>query len=148
MDKRERKTRLMEIIEMVNECIVSVSEYDAKYLNTAKEKIDDLEEHLQLKSLMPQNFDAVEMFQDIMIDYFNNDDSIVELIGIIENFTDEVREHIEEMNDGVRKEEWEEFFSNLECIEDALDINANGIEDVEGYEDALIGIKNTLEDLI
>ena len=122
MDKRELKVRVKEIINAIDESIETIED-SKSILDEAKEKLDDLEGYLDLNSIMPSyGFDSDEIFQNILEEYFENDDEITNIISDIESLRSDIEEHISEMSEGARREQWEELQYELSSIEDILDI--------------------------
>lgn len=148
MDKRERKTRLKNIIKMVNEGIVSVEEGAKVVIGTAQDKINDLGDYLEVHCIEPPCFDTDEMIKEILIDYFDNDTEVTEIKNEIQSLKEDILEHTEEMREGSNKDEWEDFYSSLESVDEVLDVHEQNIEDVDSFIENMGQLKNNLEDLI
>ena len=148
MDKRERKSRLKDIIKDIDKTIGWLETDAKKTIKTIQGKIDDLSWCLEMNCLMPDSFDTDEMMKDILVEYFDYDEDIIEIKGGIDSLREDVYGHIEEMKDGSNKEEWEEFYSNLEYVEDIIDIKEQEITDVEDFIENMKELKNRLEDLV
>lgn len=148
MNKRERKSSLKDIVKMIDENLVYIEGNATGIIGQAQQKIEDLALFLEENCIMPENFDAEEMKKEILVDYFDNDEDIQEILGSIESFREEVYEHIGEMREGANKEEWEEFYANLEYIEDIVNIEEQEISDIETYIENMEQLKRDLEDLI
>lgn len=148
MNKRERKSRLKDIVSMID-INLGYIEGDAKdIVGQAQQKIEDLAWFLEENCIMPESFDAEEMKKEVLVDYFGNDEDIQEILGNIESLREEVYEYIGEMREGANKEEWEEFYTNLEYIEDIVNIEEQEISDIETYIENMEQLKRDLEDLI
>lgn len=148
MNKREFKVRVKEIIDAIDESIKYIEENSKPMLDEAKEKLDDLEEYLDYHCINPDGFDSEEVFQSILEDYFENENEILNIIGDIENLRIDIEEHISDMPEGDKREQWEELEYEISSMEDILDIQNNNIEDVDGFIDNLCELKNQLFDLI
>lgn len=148
MNKRERKSRLKDIINMIGKSLNHVKDDANEVIGKAQEKIDDLSWYLEEKCIVPESFDAEEMKKEILVDYFDNDEDVIEIKDEIESFREDVYEHVEEMREGLNKEEWEEFYSNLEQIEDIIDIDEQEISDIDTFIDNMEQLKRDLEDLL
>lgn len=148
MNKRERKSRLKDIVKTIDVAIVSIEKNAKNIIGQAQEKIEDLSWYLEENCIMPSDFDAEEMIKNILVDYFENDDEVQEIIGLIEELREEVSEHIEEMREGSNKEEWEDFYYNMEYIENVIDIEEQGIDSVDCFIDNMNQLKDDLENLI
>lgn len=147
MDKRERKARLKDIIKMIDESFSSI-EGAKKIIDKAEEKIDDLVWYFEENCIMPNSFDAEEMMKEILVDYFDNDDEIIAIRSDIQSLRDDVYEHIGEMRESSNKEEWEYFYSNLEYIEDIIDIEEQEITKVDEFIENMDELKNRIQELI
>lgn len=147
MDKRERKARLKEIIELVDEAIEMVKGTPYDIFEEAKDKLEDTFDYMESNCIVPEGFDPEELMVGMIKDYFDNDDEILNLVGQIEGFREEVEERIGEMREGVNKEEWEDFLYNLDNIEEVIDVEGAYITDIESYIEALQELKNNLENL-
>ena len=148
MNKREFKVRVKEIIESIDESIKYIEENSKPMLDEAKEKLDNLEEYLDYHCINPDGFDSEELLQEILEDYFENDNEIINIVSDIESLRDDIQEHIDEMSEGTRKEEWEELHYELCGMELILDVSENGADDVDSYIDNMRELKNQLFDLI
>ena len=147
MDKRERKARLKEIITMIDESLVSIED-TKKFMKETEKKIDDLSWYFEMHCITPNSFDTEKMIQEILVDYFDNDNEIIEIRSDIQSLREEVYEHIDEMKDGANKEEWESFYSELEYIEDIIDIEEQEISSVEGFIENMKQLKIQLQNLV
>lgn len=148
MDKRERKSRLKDIIEAIDESVVSIEGFDKRLMVKTQKKIYDLYLHLENHCIVPDSFDPDEMMKEILVDYFNNDEDIIEIRDSIEGLKDDTYDHIDEMKEGSNKEEWEEFYSNLEYIDDIIDFEEQEISNVEEFIENMKELKSRLNDLI
>ena len=148
MNKREFKVRVKEIIESIDESIKYIEENSKPMLDEAKEKLDDLEGYLDYHCINPDGFDSEEVFQSILEDYFENEGEILNIIGNIVNLRIDIEEHISDMSEGARKEEWEELHYELCGMELILDVSENGADDVDSYIDNMCELKNQLFDLM
>lgn len=148
MDKRERKTRLKEIIEAIDKSIVSIEGFDKRLMVETQKKIDDLYGYLENHCIVPDSFDPDEMMKEILVDYFNNDEDIIEIRDSIEGLKEDTYDHIDEMKEGSNKEEWEEFYSNLEYIDDIIDFEEQEISNVKEFIENMKELKSRLNDLI
>ena len=148
MDKRERKTRLKEIIEVIDKSIIGIEKFDKRLMLETQKKIDDLYGYLDNHCIVPDGFDPDEMMKEILADYFNNDEEIMEIIGDIESLKEDTYDHIDEMRESSNKEEWEEFYSNLEYIDDVIDFEEQEISNVEEFIENMKELKSRLNDLM
>ena len=148
MNKREFKVRVKEIIDAIDESIKYIEENSKPMLDEAKEKLDDLEGYLDYHCINPSGFDSEELLQEILEDYFENDNEIINIVSDIESLRDDIQEHIDEMSEGTRKEEWEELHYELCGMELILDVSENGADNVDSYIDNMCELKNQLFDLM
>ena len=148
MNKREFKVRVKEIIDAIDVAIKYIEENSKPMLDGAKEKLDDLEEYLDYHCINPDGFYSEEVFQNILEDYFENENEIINIVSDIESLRDDIQEHIDEMSEGTRKEEWEELHYELCGMELILDVSENGADDVDSYIDNMCELKNQLFDLM
>ena len=88
------------------------------------------------------------MMKEILVDYFNNDEDIIEIRDSIEGLKEDTYDHIDEMKEGSNKEEWEEFYSNLEYIDDIIDFEEQEISNVKEFIENMKELKSRLNDLI
>ena len=66
----------------------------------------------------------------------------------IEELTNDVYDHINEMENNSSKKEWEQFFSNIEFIEDIINFEDQGINTVEQFIDHMKKLKTNLQNLV
>lgn len=90
------------------------------------------------------------MKSDILIEYIDNSSIIEEFIDEISNLKEEIYDEFTEMKEGSnRREEWEEFYYNLEDCEPDLVVGYDAeIYDMEALKDKLEEAKTDLENLI
>jgi len=148
MDKKERNSRLKDIVEAIDKSINGIEKYEKKIMKETYEKIDDLYCYLEDRCIVPNSFDTEKMMQEILDDYFTHDEEIMDIKRDIEELTNDVYEHINEMEDGSNKEEWERFFSNIEFIEDIICIQYENINTVEKFIEHMKKLKSDLESLM
>ena len=148
MDKRERKSRLKEILGQVEEVIELVKGTPSDLFEEAREKLEELEGFLEVNCITPDDFDIELLLQNMIKDYFDNDNEVIDMLSQIESYKEEVEEHIEGMREGANKEEWQDFHAELDCIEEVVDIELNDISDIADYIEALEELKDNLENLI
>lgn len=148
MDKRERKSRLKDIIEKIDKSIIGIEKFDKKLMEETYEKIDDLFCYLEDKCIVPNSFDTEKMMQEILDDYFTHDEEIMDIKKDIEELTNDVYDHINEMENNSSKKEWEQFFSNIEFIEDIINFEDQGINTVEQFIDHMKKLKTNLQNLV
>lgn len=148
MDKRERKSRLKDIIEMVDKCIIGIEQHDKVLMTEAHKRIEDLHWYLEENCIVPDSFDPEEMMKEILVDYFGYDREILDIRKDIECLADDIYDHMEEMEEGSNREEWEEFCDHLERLGGFLYIKEQKIKDIEEFIKHMKELKSELQDLI
>ena len=148
MDKRERKSRLKDIVGAIDQRVADIEKYDKGLMTKTEKKIDELCCHLENHCIVPDSFRPEEMMNEIIADYFSNDEDIMEIRGSIESLKEDTYHHIDEMKEGSNKEEWQEFYSNLEYIDDVIDFEEQEISNVEEFIENMKELKSNLESLI
>ena len=148
MDKRERKSRLKDIIKMVDKCIVDTEKHDKALMIETQEKIEDLHWYFEQNCIVPDSFDPEEMMKEILVDYFNHDTQIVRIRKNIEFLADDICDHMKEMEEGSNREDWEEFYDHLTYLSGFLYIEENEINNIEEFMKNINELKNGLQDLI
>ena len=148
MDKKERNSRLKDIVEAIDKSINGIEKYEKKIMKETYEKIDDLYCYLEDRCIVPNSFDTEKMMQEILDDYFTHDEEIMDIKRDIEELTNDVYDHINEMENNSSKEEWEQFFSNIEFIEDIICIQYENINTLEKFIEHMKKLKSDLESLM
>ena len=148
MNKTERKQRIKDIIDLIDERIVNIKE-DKNMIDKAFEKVEDLNWYLEENCLTPDDFDAEDLKMSILNDYVEGTADLDAITSEIDYLKEEVQETFEEMKEGsFRREEWEEFYYNLEDYDNALDMYDNDIDTTDELLDKLDDLKTSLENLI
>lgn len=148
MNKSERKERLKDIVRMIDDTIYAV-ECDKGTIDEAFKKIEDLAWFLDENCMCPRDFDAEDMKTDILEEYIDANSNIEEFMDEITSLSEEIYEEFLEMKEGSsRREEWEEFYYNLEDCDISLDVRDNEIYDIDDLVQRLDNIKADIRDLI
>ena len=131
MDKRELKKRLKNIVGAIDNCIIEIEEYDKKFMDKTEKKIDELCCYLENHCIVPNSFHPEEMLKDIVIDYFNHDNKIIEIRREIVSLTEDVYEHLTKMNEGSTKKEWERLYQSILFMEEIINFKEQETKNVE-----------------
>lgn len=148
MNRIEINERIKHIIVLIDNAIYDV-DADSITIDEVFKKIEDLNWCLEENFMSIDSFDAEDMKADILIEYIDNSSIIEEFIDEISNLKEEIYDEFTEMKEGSnRREEWEEFYYNLEDCEPNLDVHDAEIYDIEALKDKLEEAKTDLENLI
>ena len=148
MNKNERKSRLKEIIRGIDVSIESINGSTRKLMTQFEEKLDDLTGFLNDNCIVPDDYDEAVIFTNVFADIMDNDEDLGYVFSSIEELKDDVDDHISDMNEGVRREEWEDFSDQLDGLVEEFDIQEQGIESLDDYIERLKNLKITLNDLM
>ena len=148
MNKREFEKKIKNII-------INIDDY-LRWFDSTTGNIDEaitlignLSWHFEEHCITPDSWNENVLIQDMLIDFFDNDDSIIEILNLIENTRGSLRNFIVNLSDDSDKaDKWENIYDRLWNIEGRLDIIENNIVSTSGYKQALKELKETLEELI
>ena len=148
MNKREFEKKIKNII-------VNIDDY-LRWFDSTTGNIDEaitlmgnLSWHFEEHCITPDSWNENVLIQDMLIDFFDNDDSIIEILNLIEDTRGSLRSFIDNLSDDSDKaDKWENIYDRLWNVEGRLDIIENDIFSTSSYRQALKELKETLEELI
>ena len=148
MDKRKLKSELKNIVEIIGNYIENIEKFDEEFMTGIEDKIDELHWLLEKHCLVPDSFDPEKIISDIIFDYFNHEQEIIRIRKDINNLTDDVYNHIQEMKEGSNKCEWEKLYSNIKSAEEVINFKENEIKNIVEFIKYMKKLKSNLESLI
>lgn len=92
-------------IEQMNEIVgkidvmIDALESEEEMVQTAFNMVGDLDIYLTDKDLLPNGFDADEMMADILIEYWNNQEEVQEVVDMLDEFHQDVFNYLMENED-------------------------------------------------
>lgn len=148
MNKREFEKKIKNII-------INIDDY-LRWFDSTTGNIDEaitlmgnLSWHFEEHCITPDSWNENVLIQDMLIDFFDNDDSIIEILNLIEDTRGSLRNFIDNLSDDSDKaDKWENIYDRLWNVEGRLDIIENDIFSTSSYRQALKELKETLEELI
>lgn len=148
MDKRERKVRLKEIINALSELVVTLNDQVTPLMDEVEKRLSSLAELLEANFIVPSDFDESELYQSILSECLEYHEDLKDVISMIEEFRDEVHDVIDEMNDGARRDEWTEFYDQLDGVEQTLSFSDSGAETMDDVIQNIKDLQENLSDLV
>lgn len=148
MNKREFEKKIKNII-------INIDDY-LRWFDSTTGNIDEaitlignLSWHFEEHCITPDSWNENVLIQDMLINFFDNDDSIIEILNLIEDTRGSLRNFIDNLSDDSDKaDKWENIYDRLWNVEGRLDIIENDIFSTSSYRQALKELKETLEELI
>jgi uncharacterized coiled-coil DUF342 family protein len=148
MDKRERTVRLKEIINALSELVVTLNDQVTPLMDEVEKRLSSLAELLEANFIVPSDFDESELYQSILSECLEYHEDLKDVISMIEEFRDEVHDVIDEMNDGTRRDEWTEFYDQLDGVEQTLSFSDSGAETMDDVIQNIKDLQENLSDLV
>ena len=148
MDKRERTVRLKEIINALSELVVTLNDQVTPLMDEVEKRLSSLAELLEANFIVPSDFDESELYQSILSECLEYHEDLKDVISMIEEFRDEVHDVIDEMNDGARRDEWTEFYDQLDGVEQTLSFSDSGAETMDDVIQNIKDLQENLRDLV
>lgn len=148
MDKRERTVRLKEIINALSELVVTLNDQVTPLMDEVEKRLSSLAELLEANFIVPSDFDESELYQSILSECLEYHEDLKDVISMIEEFRDEVHDVIDEMNDGARRDEWTEFYDQLDGVEQTLSFSDSGAETMDDVIQNIKDLQENLSDLV
>lgn len=148
MNKRERTSQLKEIIKEIENQMPVVEGKLNDLLEPVVDRINDLQDSINELDLIQDTFDGAELIDDITVLVIDSCGEINDIKEMLENFKYEISDTIDEMNEGQRLDEWQEFYDEIENIESLIDTYGNDITTIEELIDSMGELKNGLTDLL
>ena len=148
MNKRERTLKAKDIIKSIDTYLKGFDSIE-NVIGTGLAKVEGLFDYLESNCLVPDSFEPDEMKQEILRDYFENDSELLDITQHIEELREEVNEQIYQMSENnSRRDSWEEFYNEMEFIEDIIDINENEITSIYEIKENIGILKERIENLL
>lgn len=148
MNKRERTVRLKEIINALSELVVTLNDQVTPLMDEVEKRLSSLAELLEANFIVPSDFDESELYQSILSECLEYHEDLKDVISMIEEFRDEVHDVIDEMNDGTRRDEWTEFYDQLDGVEQTLSFSDSGAETMDDVIQNIKDLQENLSDLV
>ena len=148
MNKRERTVRLKEIINALSELVVTLNDQVTPLMDEVEKRLSSLAELLEANFIVPSDFDESELYQSILSECLEYHEDLKDVISMIEEFRDEVHDVIDEMNDGARRDEWTEFYDQLDGVEQTLSFSDSGAETMDDVIQNIKDLQENLRDLV
>lgn len=148
MNKRERTVRLKEIINALSELVVTLNDQVTPLMDEVEKRLSSLAELLEANFIVPSDFDESELYQSILSECLEYHEDLKDVISMIEEFRDEVHDVIDEMNDGARRDEWTEFYDQLDGVEQTLSFSDSGAETMDDVIQNIKDLQENLSDLV
>lgn len=145
MNKREVKFEIKRIIDAINE-ILEDWEYRTEKLSQCINQIIDTEQLLDDCILHVDSFDAQEIIRDMIVDFFDSENDYTNMKEIFNDLIDMLDEDASE--EGAKGKKAQEYLDELNGIYFEFDTHEGNIDDLDGMEDLLIGIKNDLSNYL
>lgn len=108
-------------IEQMNEIVgkidvmIDALEKEEETVQTGMDKIEELDLYLTDKDLIPNGFDAEELAQEVLMEYWNNQEEVQEVVELLDEFCTDVFNHLMDIS-GTDEEEEE----NLESLHEDI----------------------------
>ena len=120
--------------EKIKNIIVNIDDY-LRWFDSTTGNIDEaitlmgnLSWHFEEHCITPDSWNENVLIQDMLIDFFDNDDSIIEILNLIEDTRGSLRNFIDNLSDDSDKaDKWENIYDRLWNVEGRLDIIENDI---------------------
>ena len=113
-----------------------------------EKRLSSLAELLEANFIVPSDFDESELYQSILSECLEYHEDLKDVISMIEEFRDEVHDVIDEMNDGARRDEWTEFYDQLDGVEQTLSFSDSGAETMDDVIQNIKDLQENLSDLV
>lgn len=116
-------------IEQMNEIVgkidvmIDALEKEEETVQTGMDKIEELDLYLTDKDLIPNGFDAEELAQEVLMEYWNNQEEVQEVVDLLDEFCTDVFNHLMDIS-GTDEEEEE----NLESLHEDIIVWYNNIK--------------------
>lgn len=145
MNKREVKFEINRIIDAINE-ILEDWEYRTEKLSQCINQIIDTEQLLDDCILHVDSFDAQEIIRDMIVDFFDSENDYTNMKEIFNDLIDMLGEDASE--EGAKGKKAQEYLDKLNDIYFEFGTHEGNIDDLDGMENLLIGIKNDLSNYL